>query len=365
MKIRTIAAAAALLVLAPAGVGYAAPPEPGPITLAEGLVGPLHLSVGPGKAVTVSEEFASRLTKVAGGATTPVYSSQDSDVAGGAYQGSTLYFLESQGAGPEDPRPLVGSLKAIDGKGQVTTVTDQLGAYEESANPDQNIHYGLSVSDAGNPANSDCLAQLEAAHFPPSYTGAQSEPDSHPYALAVVGNTAYVADAGMNAVLTVNLKSGVIGTLAVLPARPAEITAAFAEANNIPACGGLTYGFEGVPTDVEMGPDGWLYVSSLPGGPEDESLGARGAVFRINPATGQTQVHVEGILSPTGIALDGSGNLYIASLFGEGVLTVPAGSHTASPFLPAVMAADVEVSGSTLYATTLVFVNGSLISTRL
>src|SRR5665647_2695236 len=145
---------------------------------------------------------------------------------------------------------------------------------------------------------------MQAIEFPTSYAG---EIDSHPYALAVVGNTAYVADAGMNAVLSVDLTTGAIDTLAVLPARPAEITAEAAAALGIPDCGGLMYGFEGVPTDVEMGPDGWLYVSSLPGGPEDASLGARGAVFRVNPATGQAQVHVEGILSPTGIALDGGG----------------------------------------------------------
>ena len=56
-----------------------------------------------------------------------------------------------------------------------------------------------------------------------------------------------------------------------------------------PACVvGEEYAFEPVPTDVEFGPDGWLYVSSLPGGPEDASLGARGAVFRVNPWTGHT-----------------------------------------------------------------------------
>jgi len=88
-------------------------------------------------------------------------------------------------------------------------------------------------------------------------------------------------------------------------------------------------------------------------------------VFRINPADGTTQVYVEGVLSPTGIALDGSGNLYIASLFGGGVYKVAAGSQTPSLFLPAGLAADVEVSGSTLYATTGAFGNGTVISQRL
>jgi len=360
MKFRVIAAAtAALICLGPAGVAQAAPSGSSPTTLVEGLISPLHLAVGPGKVVTVSEEFASKLTNVVGGTTTQVYSAPGWDVAGSAYRGNTLYFLESQGAGP-DPRPLASSLKAIDSGGRVTTITDQIAAYETSANPDKNIHYGLSASDAA--ANPGCVSQLEALGFPVSYFGVV---DSHPYSLAVVGNTAYVGDAGMNAVLSVNLTTGAISTVAVLPARPAQITQAAAEAFGLGACVGLTYSFESVPTDVEMGPDGWLYVSSLPGGPEDASLGARGAVFRVNPANGQTQVYVQGILSPTGVALDGSGNLYIASLFGAGVYKVPAGSHVASLFLPAVQASDVEVSGSTLYATTQAMGNGTLVSMRL
>ena len=37
------------------------------------------------------------------------------------------------------------------------------------------------------------------------------------------------------------------------------------------------------------GPDGRLYVTSLPGGPEDPSLGARGAIFRVTPSTGSAK----------------------------------------------------------------------------
>src|SRR5690242_3113753 len=131
-----VAAAAALLVLGPVGAATAAPPPTGPVTLAQGLVGPLHLAVGPGKSVTVSQEFASLLTTVSRGSTTTLYSGgPDWDVSGVANRGSVVYFLESQGAGPDDTRPLAGSLKAIDAKGNVRTVTDQIGAYETSTNP--------------------------------------------------------------------------------------------------------------------------------------------------------------------------------------------------------------------------------------
>lgn len=359
MKISVLAAAAALLVAAPAGAAVAAPPPADPTVLADGLVGPLHLSVGPGRAVTVSEEFAGVLT-VVGRHTTQLYANPGWDVAGVDHQGSRTYLLESQGAGPDDPRPLAGALKLIDARGHVTTITDQIGAYETAHNPDGSTPYGLSAADAA--ANPACVSELGALGAPASYLG---ELDSHPYALAVRGTTAYVADAGANAVLTVNLRTGRIATLAVLPPRPLELSAAQAGAIGVPSCAGLTYAFEPVPTDVAIGPDGAVYVSSLPGGPESPVLGARGAVFRINPASGATSTWVDGLLTPTGIAFDGSGNLYVASLFGDGVLKVRAGSHSVSLFMPAVSAADVDVRGSTLYATTDAFGNGTLVAARL
>lgn len=358
MKSCAIAAAtAALLALGPAAGAMAAPPEPGTTILKDALVGPMHLSVGPGRVVTVSS--GSGLTHITRKTATPIYDAPDWDVTGTAHQGSTLFFLESQGAGSEDTRPLAGSLKAIDDRGRMATITDQLGAYETAVNPDGDVQYGLSAADAA--AHPQCVSQLGESELQASYRG---EIDSHPYAVAVQGNTAYVADAGMKAVLSVDLTSGEVRTVAVLPPRPALITQETSEKYAIPDCKGLTYNVEAVPTDVEVSAEG-LYVSSLPGGLEDPILGARGAIFRIDPATGKTEVHVEGLLSPTGIALDGAGNLYVASLSGEGVLRIPAATRTATLYLAAREAADVEVSGSTLYATTGARGNGAVISTLL
>ena len=79
---------------------------------------------------------------------------------------------------------------------------------------------------------------------------------------------------------------GRIKTIAVLPPRPEVISQEQAESFGFPACTfGKTFNFEPVPTDVEVGRNGEPYVSSLPGGPEDASLGARGGVFRVNPWT--------------------------------------------------------------------------------
>ena len=361
MKMRAMAATtAALAVLASASFAQAAPPTDDPATLADGLTTPLHLSVGPGKAVTVSEEFAGTLTTVAGGERTTTYEAPGWDVAGSDYRGSTIFFVESQGAGTMDPSLMIGSLKAIDANGVVTTITDQLAQHEIDNNPDKDVQYGLSAADAA--AHPVCVEQLGELGIPASYTGGDVEVDSHVYAVAVAGNTAYVADAGANAVLSVNLKSGAISTLTVLPPSMAVITEEAAEALGVPSCAGLSYGFEGVPTDVEVGTGGRLFVSSLPGGPEDDSLGARGAVYRVNAQTGAYELYVDGLITPTGIALDGAGNLYIASLFGPGIFKVPAGGGSADLFLEGEGSADVEVRGSTLYATTGAFGNGTLIS---
>ena len=94
------ATVAAFLSAGPAAVVAANGP---PAILASGLGGPLHLSAGEHGTVTVSEEFAGRLTRIdAHGTKSVLYENADWDVAGNAQQGSTTYFLESQGAGPED-----------------------------------------------------------------------------------------------------------------------------------------------------------------------------------------------------------------------------------------------------------------------
>src|SRR4029450_3789544 len=91
-----------------------------------------------------------------------------------------------------------------------------------------------------------------------------------------------------------------IRTLAVLPSQPLKITEDIAHAQGLPDCViGVTYRFEAVPTDVEVGRDGYLYVTTLPGGPEDPSLGARGKVYRVNPRNGHIKLVATGFAGGT------------------------------------------------------------------
>lgn len=362
MITRALAAAtAALLLLASASGAQAAPPWDGPMALAEDLITPLHLAAGPFGSVTVSEGVASRLTTVAVGETRTVYEALGWDVGGVDYDGGTLLFVQSRGGGP-DPSPRVGLLKAIDADGVVRTITDQL-ARSGIDDPDRDVHYGLSSADAA--ANGGCVAELAAAGIPASYTGADVASDSHLVSVAVAGGTAYVADAGANTVLAVDLRFGVISSVTVLPAMEAVLSDESTRALGAPSCAGLRYGFEGVPTDVEVGPDGRLFVSVVPGGAAQDIAPPRGAVYRVDTVTGDSERYADDLVTPTGIALDDAGALYIASLFGPGIYKVAHGGGEAGLYLPAFRVADVEVHRSRLFATTRVLGNGRVITERL
>ena len=94
---------------------------------------------------------------------------------------------------------------------------------------------------------------------------------------------------------------------------------------------GVTYAFESVPTDVEVGRDGSLYVTTLPGGPESPVLGARGAVWKVNPWTGHARKVAGGFLGATNLAIGKHGTIYVAELFAGQISVVKNGS--AKPYL--------------------------------
>jgi hypothetical protein len=352
-KFPIAACIAAAAIVMPAGPAVAGSDDEDskPRTLAEGLVGALSLTVTYDESVLVTQNFAGLLSRVNDdGSTTTLHQGEEGWSVGGVEtRHGTRYFVENAGAGGGDPAALKGYLKSLDPEGDVDTLAD-LASYEREENPDGEQHYGFGpdVSDA-------CLAEWPA--FPPArYQGGL---DSNPYAVAIRGDKAYVADAGANAILEVDIETGDVDTLAVLPPRPAVIPAGTkipvdmeGTTMEVPACVvGHEYAFEPVPTDLEFGPDGRLYVTSLPGGPEDPSLGARGAIFRVNPSTGSTKVWAEDILSPTGLAIADDGDVYVASMFGNEIIEIDDSASHRKQFLAVDGPAAVEIRGETLYAT--------------
>jgi hypothetical protein len=223
---------------------------------------------------------------------------------------------------PEGPPPIIASALNIKKRHKAPIKADTL-AYEQANNPDQHVHYGVR-----NPPQ--CLK--DALGDQASYKGLV---DSHAYSVARYKNKWVVADAGGNDLLWVTNR-GKISTLAVLPSQPLKITPENASAQGIPKdCAvGRTYKYEAVPTDVEVGRDGYLYVTTLPGGPEDASLGATGFAGATNLAIGK------------------HGKIFVAELFGGQISVIKHGKAHKYLSLPGVVAVETDRYGA-LWAATL------------
>lgn len=298
--------------------------------IADNYVGPLQFDVS-WKGIYVADGFTSTLNKV--GRDAPIATGGDpstgGDVGGVVVNPRTgdIAYTTSNGDHSQTYLIVLRHGKRI--------LKANLARYENNHNPDKHIVYG-----AYKP--SDCARQaLENAGVPVRYKGLK---DSHPYAVASLRDGSYaVADAGGNDILRVK-KNGSISTLAVLPPRLWRVPASFVEEQGLPSCvTGTRYFVEGVPTDVETGPYGGLYVSSLPG------LDAQGlgAVYRLDHH--RLCLIGSGFDQATNLAVTRAGRVYVAEL-GKGRISV---LHHGRPHpvldLPGVVG--VEAVGNHLFAS--------------
>ncbi len=304
LLVASVGAVALLFALsgpASAHGGPGGPPDP----LADGLVGPLSIDVSARGDVLVGQSFAGLVTKVSkkGAVTDLLQEPNASAVAWGPF-GIAMYTLSN-------PEEGVAQLKIRFPNGSTRVLAD-LRSYEESANPDAGGNYGAQgITD-------ECAAEWPVDELGPAQYPGQI--DSNPYALAVAPWGVYVADAGANAILLVDW-FGRVSTAAVLPPQPLVIPDD-PTGLGLPACvGGLTYNFEPVPTDIELSHSG-AFVSLLPGGPEDPSLGARGSVVKVNLWNGSSRTVADGILGATDLAVTPRGDIYVTELFGGRVVKV-------------------------------------------
>jgi glucose/arabinose dehydrogenase len=301
---------------------------------AAGLLSPLSLAITSNRTRYVSENFKGTLLRQRlGHKPKAIFQSKGgAEVGAVSVRNGVVTFAVTAGANT--------SLKRIDRAGKVRTVTS-LSRYERRHNPDGKVRYGFRN------ISKSCAASLPK-DVPSGYRGIV---ESHPYASTSTRRGTYVADAAANAIFRVDHRNRV-HTLAVLPAVGVKVTPPRAKAVGFPACTiGLTYYFEPVPTDVEVGPNGDLYVSSLPGGPEDPSLGANGSVWRINPHNGRMHRVAKGLLSPVGLAVGRNGDVYVSQLFAGVVSRIKHGTHTAKPWRKVVLPGDVERVGGAIFAT--------------
>ena len=317
-----VLAAAAALVLGVAGPAAAAEVSD---PIIDGLASPLGLAVGRDGTIYVAQSFGGTVSEFRNG-TLQTTAAAEFPTGVDAIGRGNVTFLAG------------GSVHVVNPSGKVRTLAS-LAEYETNANPDAGNAYGLqnlgdecrttiestfaeAIENAQTPEQEEELRMVLGAVLPHGGVA-----DSNPYAVAIMptGNR-IVADAAGNTLLRVT-PWGKVSTVAVLPPRPAVVSAEAAAENGLPGCVvGLTLNFDFVPTDVELGPDGLFYVTSLPGGPEGPSaLGARGGVFTVNPFTGKVRQIADGFNGATDLAVTPRGEVFVTELFGGRVSKVVSG----------------------------------------
>lgn len=302
-----------------------------------GLVTPLSVAVDTDGTVYVSQNFAGILTKQAsGGSPETVFTAANGGEVGAlSVAGGFLTFATTTGSETSH----TGRLWQKDGSSAATMVLNTT-KYEKANNPDSKYNYGFFRITKACRAKAPGMLGKYAGHV-----------DSHPYGSAMAGGVTYLADAGGNDILSI-AADGTPDTVAVLPPTKIRIDAAKQKAAGLPKCArGGTFRAEAVPTDVDVAPTGDLYVTSLPGGPEDGSLGANGRVYQVDPDTGTvTRQAGPGLVSPTGIAISPTGTAYISMLFAGVVMKVPYGG-TPQVFANVPFPGDVDYANGKVYIT--------------
>ena len=338
-------ACSALLLATPLSAS-ATPKVPTPSLVSDNLAAPFNIAF-KGYSPYVADGGLNQVVRVRrDGSLKPIVSDAPG-TSGVAFSkdGRYLAYTTTESGPPAEggePPPITATGLNIKKRHKAPVYADTL-AYEKANNPDKHVHYGVH-----NP--SQCVKDaLEKAGLPVSYKGLV---DSHAYSVARYKKKWVVADAGGNDLLSVTNR-GKISTLAVLPSQPLKITKEIASTLGLPDCVvGVTYKFEAVPTDVEVGRDGHLYVTTLPGGPEDPSLGARGKVYRVNPHNGHVKLVASGFSGATNLALGKHGKIFVAELFGGQISVVKHGKAHKYLSLPGVVAVETDRSGA-LWAATL------------
>ena len=316
-----LAAALFLLLLAPveaapAGEDAAAAWS----TVADGLANPRHLTFGPDGALYVAEAGSGgdgacidgpegeaclgdtgAITKVTFD-TAMMPTSQEQVITGVAslglkdtgdnatgphavaFLGSDMYFLTGLGGNPairDITGPLLGDGQYFaqlmtTGPGDAFAPWSDIGAHEAAENPD----------------------------------GA-TPPDTNPYGLTTAGDDFLVADAGGNALLSVDGGTGDIATVAVFPNRMVEF----------PPDSGSMMPMQAVPTSVVVGPDGAYYVSQLTGFPFPVG-GAN--IWRVEPGE-DPEVYAGGFTNILDLDFAADGSLYVLEMFTR---SMPSGDPT-------------------------------------
>ncbi|HET7901412.1 MAG TPA: ScyD/ScyE family protein [Candidatus Nanopelagicales bacterium] len=266
----TVAGAAAA---APAGA--AAPPlPPGVTVLAAGFQQPAHVAFGPRGTLYVADIGSGAISKVSlrSGRSWVVTSSLG--FAAGIDVGRDGHVYATSVLGDPETGPVPARVVRLGHHGKVKVAVDTF-AWEKAHNPDGQSQTVDSVS--------------------------------NPYSVLKLKDRLIVVDAGANDMLEV--RGHKVRTLTVFPVSTAGECATRPE--NDPG----TFGCDPVPTDVEMGRDGYLYVSGL-------GAFAAGHIWKVDPRSGKIVRSWDGLPPLTGLAVGANGTIYAASLVANQVLRI-------------------------------------------
>ncbi|NEK57023.1 ScyD/ScyE family protein [Geodermatophilus sabuli] len=266
-------------------------------TIAGGLDGPRQLSGYKGDRLVVAESDSGEVSSV------DPYSGEVRTLLTGMgnaqgvdHENGLLYVAVGEAAGPPPeegaPPPAEGAapppaeppaegpsqlLVEATPYGHVTRSFDLL-AYELEHNPDGQEQW------------------LDEAETQPADTL------SNPFSVLAQDHRVLVADAGANAVLSIDLYSGEISTFFVPPV-VTDVPGCEAAENN-PG----TTGCDPVPTEITEGPDGLVYVGTL-----GAEVPGAGRVYVLDQHGKPVDV-ITGLTSVTGVAVDRHGTVYVSNV---------------------------------------------------
>lgn len=283
--------------------------------LASGLNSPRGLTIGSDGAL-----YATEAGKGGSGSCIPSPSRPDVDLCYGAtgrllriQNGVTKPIVTGLPsiASPQDGTEATGVHDiTFDGTGQAYVL---VGLGSNPANRDQlptsDFAQLLAINDLNGEPSWTAIADLaayESVNNPDGGDPATGGIDTNPYSLLIKDSTAYVVDAGANALLSVGLDDGEIATESVFSDR--LVTNPFS---------GATMPMESVPTSIAVGSDDAFYVGELTGFPYPEG-GAR--VFRLN-AENQPEVYAEGFTNIIDLDFDQEGNLFVLEYTANSLLS--------------------------------------------
>ena len=211
------------------------------------------------------------------------------------------------------------------------------------------------------------LAAFEVTHNPDHGAGPGAkfgDPsiDSNPYAFVAYRGGFAVVDAAGNDLLWVG-PEGKISVLAVFPIQTERLTKA--EARRIGAPTGMTsIEAQSVPTCVDVGPDGALYVGELTGRPFQPG---KARVWRIVPGK-KPSVYAAGFTTIADLAFDGTDllvletadkGLYDPRSTGALIRVAPDGTRSVLAAKGLVYPTGLAVVGRTVYISNYGFLPGS------